>query len=181
KRFPILLLMLAGSAPALAVDPFLAPAVSQGTLEVRLVPTEAVAPGTQHLVTFGVPFPRGSITEAGLASVRVLKDGAEIPAHVSQMTPWRHRLQPSLDGTSVRVARVQIHYAFAASVPEAIQLAWGGAPRQLDVATSVPARDGWHTVTGGSFDASDGVQEPDVYAVLPKAWLARGVLKGNRT
>jgi hypothetical protein len=88
---------------------------------------------------------------------------------------------PSLDGTSVRVARVQIRYSFAGSAPETIQVAWGGAPRQLDVAASVPARDGWHTVASGSFIAADGVQEPDVYAVLPKDWLARGVLKGNRT
>jgi len=114
NRFPALLL-LACSAPAFAVDPYLAPAVGQGNLEVRLEPTEVVAPGVQQLVTFGVPFPRGSITDAGLASVRVLKGGAEIPAHVSQMTPWRHRLDPLLDGSSVRVARVQVHYSFAGS------------------------------------------------------------------
>lgn len=180
NRF-LALLLLAGSAPAMAVEPFIAPAVGQGNLDVRLVPTEAVDAGAEQLVTFGVPFPRGSITSAGLANVRVLKGGVEIPAHVSQMTPWRHRLNPALDGTSVRVARVQIHYSFAGSAPESIQLAWGGAPRQLDVVASVPARDGWHTVDSGSFVAGDGVQEPNVYAVLPKDWLARGVLKGNRT
>jgi hypothetical protein len=180
NRF-LAMLLVASSIPAAAVEPYLAAPVSEGSLDVRLVPTEAVTPGADQLVTFGVPFPRGSITNAGLASVRVLRGGAEIPAHVSQMTPWRHRLDPSLDGTSVRVARVQIHYSFAAGAPEAIQLAWGGEPRQLDVAASVPARDGWHTVASGSFIAADDVQEPDVYAVLPKHWLARGVLKGNRT
>lgn len=180
NRF-LALLLLACGVPAKAVEPFIAPAVGQGSLDVRLVPTEAVTPGAEQLVTFGVPFPRGSITDAGLANLRVLKGGAEIPAHVSQMTPWRHRLNPSLDGTSVRVARVQIRYSFAGSSPEVIQVAWGGAPRQLDVAASVPARDGWHTVASGSFIAADGVQEPNVYAVLPKGWLARGVLKGNRT
>ena len=72
NRFLALLLSLAGSAPAFAVEPFLAPAVSQGSLEVQLVPTSAAAPGAEKLVTFGVPFPRGSITSAGLASLRVL-------------------------------------------------------------------------------------------------------------
>ena len=172
-------LLLACSAPAIAVEPFIAPAVSQGALDVRLVPTEVVSPGAEQLVTFGVPFPRGSITQAGLANLRVLKGASELPAHVSQMTPWRHRLDPSLDGTSVRVARVQLRYTFAGSAPESIRVEWGSQPRQLDVAASVPARDGWHTVASGSFVASDGVQEPNVYAVLPKEWLALGVLKGN--
>ena len=172
-------LLLACSAPAIAVEPFIAPAVSQGALDVRLVPTEVASPGAEQLVTFGVPFPRGSITQAGLANLRVLKGASELPAHVSQMTPWRHRLDPSLDGTSVRVARVQLRYTFGGSAPESIRVEWGSQPRQLDVAASVPARDGWHTVASGSFVASDGVQEPNVYAVLPKEWLALGVLKGN--
>jgi hypothetical protein len=166
---------------AFAVEPFIAPAVPNGSLSVQLVPTEVVNPGSNRLVTFGVPFPRGSITTAGLATLRVLKGGQEIPAHVSQMTPWRHRGNAALDGTSVRVARVQIQYAFAASAPESITLSWGGTPRQQDVPALVSARNGWHTVSSGSFVASDSVQEPDVYAVLPKSWLSLGMLKGVRS
>ncbi len=169
------------AAPALAVEPFVAPPVSSGSLAVQLVPTEVVTPGSTRLVTFGVPFPRGSITVAGLATLRVLKGGVEIPAHVAQMTPWRHRLNPALDGTSVRVARVQIQTAFAGSAPETITVSWGGTPRTLDVPTLAPVRNGWHTVTSGSYVAADNVQEPDVYAVLPKAWLSLGVLKGTRS
>ncbi|MBN8480933.1 MAG: hypothetical protein J0L88_05005 [Xanthomonadales bacterium] len=173
------ILLLSGSA--FAVEPFLAPAVPSGTLSVQLVPTEAVTPGSARLVTFGVPFPRGSITSAGLATLRVMKGGVEIPAHVAELTPWRHRANAALDGTSVRVARVQIRYTFAAATPETVSVSWGGLPRQQNVATLESVRNGWHTVASGSYASADNVQEPDVYAVLPKAWLSLGVLKGTQT
>jgi hypothetical protein len=179
RLFCSLALALAG--PVFAVEPFIAPAVNSASLSVQLMPTEAVSPGSNTLVTFGVPFPRGSITEAGLATVRVLKGGVEVPAYVDQMTPWRHRLNAALDGTSVRVARVQIHNTFATSSAESITLSWGAQPRQFNVTSLIPVRNGWHTVTSGSYAAADGVQEPDVYAVLPKDWLGMGVLKGNRS
>lgn len=175
------LFLLASAVPAFAVEPFMAPAVTSGSLSVQLVPTEVVTVGSNRLVTFGVPFPRGSISAAGLATLRVFKSGVEIPAHVSAMTPWRHRSNAALDGTSVRVARVQIQYAFASIAAETITVAWGGTPRQLNVPGLVSVRTGWHTVASGSYVAADNVQEPDVYAVLPKAWLNLGALKGTRS
>ncbi|MEO8010010.1 MAG: hypothetical protein ABI650_00045, partial [Dokdonella sp.] len=114
-------------------------------------------------------------------NLRVLKGGVEIPAHVAQMTPWRHRLNPALDGSSVRVARIQIQTTFASNAAETISVTWGGAPRGFNVPTLTPVRNGWHTVGSGSYVAADNVQEPDVYAVLPKAWLSLGVLKGTRS
>ena len=74
------------SLPAAA---FFAPAEPAGSVNVRLVPLANVAAGTPEVVTFGVPFTRGSVTPAQLAQVRVLKDGVEVPAFVEQLTPWR--------------------------------------------------------------------------------------------
>ncbi|MCC6593159.1 MAG: hypothetical protein IT479_07780, partial [Xanthomonadales bacterium] len=177
----LLLLCLAGLAQA--AQPFHAPAVPSGSLTVRLHPTEVVTPGTPVLVTFGLPLPRGSLTPAQLATVRVLKDGVEQPAHVSLLTPWRHRSNASIDGASVRVARVQIRHSFAATFPasETITLSWGGPPRTLDVPALADARSAWHRVASGSFIAADNVFEPDVYAVLPGSWLAQGLLKSSRS
>ena len=179
-RLFLLLALLSVPLSAHAVDAFFAGPVPAGAIEVQLVPTSAATPGSQRLVTFGVPFPRGSISAAGLASLRVMRNGNEIPAHVHELTPWRHRLVPALDGTSVRVARVQIHHSFAGSAAETVTVSWGGPPRQQNVASLVPVRNGGHTVTSGSYLAADGVQEPDVYAVLPKAWLSLGALRGSR-
>src|SRR5262245_38655208 len=66
---------------------FFAPADPSGSVNVQLVPLSGVATGTQEIVTFGVPFTRGSLSQSQLAQVRVLKSGAEIPAFVEQLTP----------------------------------------------------------------------------------------------
>lgn len=178
-----LLLLLCLIAPAFAQPAFHAPPVPTGSLTVRLHPTEGVAAGTPVRVTFGLPFPRGSLTPAQLSTLRVLKGGVEQPAHVSLLTPWRHRSNAALDGASVRVARVQIDYTFATAFPasEPITLSWGGPPRTLDVPALADPRSAWHRVTAGSFVAADNVFEPDVYAVLPAAWLSQGLLKSSRS
>jgi hypothetical protein len=82
----------------------------------------------------------------------------------------------------VRVAQVQFAYAFQAAFPasETIAVSWGGAARTLDVPAAQDPHAAWHAVTTGSFGASDGVVEPDVYAVLPRDWLARGALTATR-
>jgi len=183
-RIPVVALILwLTSAAALAVEPFLAPAVPVGSVEVRLHPTEGIVPGTQVLVTFGLPLPRGSLSAAQLSTVRVLRNGAELPAYVAQLTPWRHRSNAALDGASVRVARIQIVHPVGVAFPnsEAITVAWGGAPRTLNVPALVDPRTDWHLVTSGTFVAADNVFEPEVYAVLPADWLVRGALKSSRS
>jgi hypothetical protein len=181
-RFPLLPLLLIIAAPACAADAFFAPAQTSGSVEVRLHPTQVVTAGTPRLITFGMPFPRGSITAANLTTLRVEKNGVEIPAYVQQLTPWRHRSNPLHDGTSVRVARIQIQNTFASPVAaETISVSWGGTPRLLNVATLTNPRSAWHRVDSGSFVSADNVDEPDVYAVLPASWLSQGLLKPARS
>ncbi len=160
--------------------PLMAPAEAFGVVDVRLHPVEGVPAGVSQLVTFGVPLPRGSITQAGLSKLRVLDaKGIEIRAFVEQLTPWRHATNAALDNTSVRVARVQIRYTFAAGYPnsEAIRVEWGYRDRAQPVAVLENPRNGWQPVTSGSFVAGDGVSEPKVYAVLPSSTLSKGLLK----
>src|SRR5262245_41372619 len=59
---------------------FLAPAEPAGHVDVQLTPLANVAAGVPEVVTFGVPFTRGSVNQAQLSQVRVLKGGVEIPA-----------------------------------------------------------------------------------------------------
>lgn len=182
-RVLILGLLCCLATPLAAIEPFFAPAVPAGSVEVRLHPTEGVAIGVPTFVTFGLPFPRGSIDVAGLASVRVLRNGTEIPAHVSEITPWRHRSNAAIDGQSVRVARVQLSYTFASGFPasEVIDVSWGGPARTLDVPVAQDARMAWHQVTAGGFSSAHNIFEPDVYAVLPRTWLSRGLLTSMRS
>lgn len=169
-----------GIVSPLALKPFLPAAELFGIVDVRLHPVEGVAAGTSQLVTFGVPFPRGSVTQAGLAKVRVLDArGVEIPAYVEQLTPWRHVTNAALDGTSVRVARIQIRRAFTVTYPasETIRVEWGYTNRSQSLPSLENPRNGWQAVTSGSFVAGDGVSEPKVYAVLPSSVLSKGILR----
>src|SRR5690348_243220 len=65
---------------------FFAPAELSGSVNVQLVPLADVTPGVPEVVTFGVPFTRGSVTQSQLSEVRVLKNGVEVPAFVEQLT-----------------------------------------------------------------------------------------------
>lgn len=165
------------------VPSFHAPAQLSGSITIKLHPMENVTPGTPRLVTFGLPFTRGSLTAANLNTVRVLRNGVEVPAFVEQLTPWRHLTNAAVDGQSVRVARIQIQHTFSAAYPasESITVEWGGATRAQNLLTLTDPLTGWHTVTSGTFVAADGIQEPDVYALLPKQTLSQGVLSLRRS
>ncbi len=170
-------------APALrAVEPFFAPAQQSGSITLRLHPVEGLAPGTPRLVTFGMPFLRGSVTQAQLAQVRVLSGSTEIAAYVEQLTPWRHVTNTSLDGASVRVARIQFNYTFSVSYPNAedVTLEWGQNNRTSSLPSLTNPRSGWQQVTTAPWVAADNVWEPQVYVLLPKAWTANGALSARR-
>jgi hypothetical protein len=179
-RPPLTATAVGGTVSPRLFKPLMADAERFGVVDVRLHPVEGVPAGVAQLVTFGVPLPRGSITVAGLSTLRVLDArGVEIPAFVEQLTPWRHATNAAFDNTSVRVARVQIRYTFAAIYPnsEAIRVEWGYTNRSQSLASLENPRNGWQPVTTGSFVAGDGVSEPKVYAVLPSATLSKGLLK----
>lgn len=182
-RWLLWLVVLFGGGQAFAIETFFAPAVPIGSIEVRLHPTETVATGSPVLVTFGMPFPRGSITVAGLSTLRVMRGNTELPIFVEALTPWRHRSNAAIDGASVRIARVQLQYTFSSGFPanEPITVSWGGPPRTLNLPNFSDPRSAWHQVTSGSFVAADNVFEPDVYAVLPASWLVRGAVSSVRS
>jgi hypothetical protein len=148
---------------------------SNGEIRVRLTPAESQAAAPQRLVTFGVPFPRGSLKVRDLNTLRVLRAGREVPAYVDMLTPWRHVSNSALDGGFVRVARVQVSLALTAA--EEITVEWGRQPRTSAIEKPRNPREGWRTAASGTFVAADGVSEPDVLATLPASWLAQAGLR----
>lgn len=91
--------------------PFHAPAMPQGRISVKLVPAPGIQSAGPHIVTFGLPWPRESMTRLGLSTVRVFDGGEEIPAHVSELSPYRRIMKAEDDGNWVRVARIQFTHA----------------------------------------------------------------------
>lgn len=178
----LLLASLTTTQQAWAVEAYIAPPQTSGSIAVQLHATEAVAANTPVVASFGVPFPRGSLTQAALAQVRVLDGGSEISAYVEALTPWRHRSNAGLDGQSLRMVLVQVELSFSnPSEPRSISVEFGGAPRTLTRPTRIGRASTWAPVTSGSFVPADTVQEPMVYATLPASWLALGVLRQTRS
>lgn len=163
--------------------PFFAPSSPTGIIAVKLYPMENVNAGVPTLVTFGVPFTRGSVTPNDVSKIRVLTNSvttsAEIPAFVKQATPWRHTLNASMDSASVRIVKIQIMHTFSSVYPnsETIYIEYGVSNRLSNVTAFVNPKTAWHQVTSGSFLNADNIQEPDVYAVFPKQYLSDGALK----
>ncbi len=161
---------------------FYAPAAREGEIAVKLHPTEGIATSTSRVVTFGVPFPRGSVLPGELDQVRVLNAARqEIAAFVEAQTPWRHAVDVTKNGTSIRVVRIQIAHTPTVAFPnfDTVYVEWGRNARTLS-RVFVEPRTSWHLVTSGTFQASDDVREPDVFAVLPGTWLCRGLLRAGR-
>lgn len=163
--------------------PFFHPAASNGVIAVKLYPMENVNVGVPTLVTFGVPFTRGSVTPGDVSKIRVLTNSvstsAEIPAYVKQVTPWRSTTNAAIDSASVRIVKVQITHTFTVAYPnyETVYIEYGLNNRQSNITTFVNPKTAWHKVTTGSFLLADSVKEPDVYAVFPKQYLSEGALK----
>lgn len=161
-------------------SPFNAPSVPEGELVIKVHPTEGWGSGTTSIVTFGMPFPRGSVRAEDLPRIRLLNaQRQEVPVYVEALTPWRHAVDQSKNGTSVRVVRMQFQHSPNVSHPnfETFYVEWGRNARTANRTNLVDPRNSWHLVTSGSFLAADNVREPNVFAVLPAQWLARGLLR----
>jgi hypothetical protein len=181
RRFLVVVANFGLAALSCAAN-FYAPAVRDGELVVKLHPTEGLGTTTPRIVTFGVPFPRGSVLPNELGQVRVLNAARqEIAAYVEAQTPWRHAIDTTKNGTSIRVVRIQVEYVPTVAYPnfDTIYVEWGRNIRALN-RTLIDPRINWHLVTSGSFVAGDNVREPDVFAVLPGSWLSRGLLRVGR-
>lgn len=149
-----------------------------GFVVATLHPTDAATMGSAIVVSFGVPFPRGTVDEVG--SIRVTDEsGVEIPAHIEELARWR-----SLSGgsvSSVRSALVQLSRTFSSATPVNVQVHWGAAP------ASNPARmgDPWATYAAigessffpDAYPAGEAVTEPTVYATFPPDWLGACILR----
>jgi hypothetical protein len=168
------------------VASFFATPVTQGLIEVRLYPMENVNAGTPTLVTFGVPFTRGSMPMADTSKIRVLSVSSqlvtEIPSHIKALTPWRHISNTAIDNKFLRIARIQITKTFSVAYPnyETIFVEYGTTERAAFVNTFVNPKNAWHYVTSGSFVQTDSIQEPDTYAVLPKEYLTQGAIRPSQ-
>lgn len=154
---------------------FHAPSQISGNISINVHPMENVSIGDNKLITFSFPFTRGSITKEQLQTIRLFKNNLELSTEVTELTPWRHLNDESIDCKSVRFAQISFLYKITKPYPqsESIELEWGITNRTRDTTFSNNLID-WHLVTNGSFTVDDSIFEPDVYVTLPKEILSQG-------
>jgi hypothetical protein len=163
--------------------PFFSPPQKTGSIKIKIYPMENILPGTPTIVTFGMPFTRGSVSESNLDLVRIISvDNTEIPSYIDQLSPWRHVSNSALDCKSVRFARIQFMYSFSVSYPnhEIITIEWGVKHRTQNRSVLQNPRLAWHLVESGTYEAEDKVFEPDVYVALPGEYLCGGTVNPTR-
>jgi hypothetical protein len=151
---------------------------SPGRVPVTLHPGTTVANGQPVTVAFGVPFPRGLVTDLDMLRV-VDAEGAELPSHIVELARWR-RLGSSSGAESIRAALFYIEASFSTGAPRAVAVEFGHA-HTLELGAK-PAPDGfWTGISNGpdpdEYPAGADVREPAVYATLPADWLGAALLR----
>jgi hypothetical protein len=148
-----------------------------GTVSVWLHPSASVPSNTPTLTAFGLPLPRGLASD--VTELRVLDaSGNELASHVEELARW-HSLAVSPGPSTLRSALIYVRPTFSGGSPVEVRIAWG-APRALELGPQPPARSTWIAVSD-EYAASDGVQEPAVYASLPPEWLSACLLRSRAT
>ncbi|ACY14696.1 hypothetical protein [Haliangium ochraceum] len=137
-----------------------------GTVEVTLHPVHANS-GEPTLAGFGVPFPRGVLSDIDHLVV-LDEDGRELSSHVRSLVEWRTLGGSRASDGSVRSAAVFVEVEFSNEQPLTLQLAYDGVrSRELGEQGSMTAL--WQDVSDD--DYAIALPEPSVYATLPPAWL----------
>lgn len=159
------------SSGALFVSP-----VTAGTVDVTLYPQSTVTLNQSTNIVFGIPFPKGFVTDS--TKIRVLNSsGTEIPSFVMTTTNWRDFQSPS---TIISIKSVQIGIAmtFANTNPVAIKVQWGTS-RGSSITNTFSASSTWGSMASGPnpTEYPGTIMEPKVYATLPPSWMSQSLLK----
>ena len=149
-----------------------------GTASVTLHPsTQAVGVANQTVI-FGLPFPKGTVSD--LTLIRVLdSNNVEIPSQVAAINYWRDFQNPATV-ISIRSARITLQRTFANTTPLAIKVQFGVARAQT-LAGTFDINNTWQSISIGpnptEYPAGAGVREPIVYAALAPEWMSQCLLQ----
>ena len=178
-RALIVLVALSFQAALADASGFFPDVQSAGSVSFKVYPIKAAPVGQPVRVSFGVPLPRGYLSD--LALLRVLNEsGAEIPIGAKVLLPWRD-LGTEQTLASFRSVLIQADLVFqqgvdGAPAPIALSLEWGAA-RTMPPVTLSPVKDDWVLVDDANFPAEHQVYEPLAYAVFSPEWYGNNVIK----
>jgi len=153
------------------------PILNSGKTSFLITPIESVKPKELTKVSFGIPFPKGYLSN--ISQFRILdENNDEIAIAVKEVLPWRYINNAH---TSVRSALVQFELEFETNEfgmlqPRGFTLEWGISRATNDLPIE-PARDSWVVVDDEEYPASDSIYEPLAYALFNPTWYGDSVIK----
>lgn len=155
--------------------------VLQGSTSVNLQPIESVELNSSEIISFGMPFPKGYLTD--LSSLRVFNDeGEELPIFVKILSPWRD-ISSASDENSFRSVLIQLEVTYLDNDNNGeadlhnLTVEWGGSSRILDDLAELNTRSNWRLVDSELYSRDELVFEPPVYAVFSSEWYGLSVIK----
>ncbi|MGE0763892.1 MAG: hypothetical protein AB7N80_11490 [Bdellovibrionales bacterium] len=149
-----------------------------GSVNVRLHPSAQAVGANAQAVIFGVPFPKGAVSNANL--IRALdQNDVEIPSQVSVLSFWRDFQNPAVQ-QSIRSVRIVVSRSFANTTPINIKIQYG-SPRQQNLSGVFDTVSTWQSISLGpnpsEYPAAANVREPIVYATLESEWMSSCLLQ----
>jgi hypothetical protein len=157
--------------------------VTTGSTSIVLQPIESVQLNSSEVISFGMPFPKGYISNT--STIRLLDiNGNEIPIFTKALTPWRNLLTGE-DEESLRSILIQLEVNYtdddgdglADSLP--ITVEWGEVSKTTHDLLEVNTANTWRLVDSHLYSAEEGVYEPPVYAIFSASWYGLSVLKSR--
>lgn len=134
-----------------------------GQRSIRLIPT-VTTPGSNELVSLGIPFPPNSLTDA--SRVRILDEqNNEIPAYVNPIAYWHY----TTNAQAIRSVLVQFRVNMTGSTARTISFDYSSARTQ-----SIAAEDYISGLTAGKSSA----EIPRILAALSPEWLTASQVAG---
>jgi len=151
----------------------------RGTTPITINAIESVAPDELVKVSFGIPFPKGYLTD--INNFRIVDEsGDEVSLAVKKILPWR---DASADSTteSIRSVVVQLELTFSSNefgllLPRNLALEWGHS-RSLSDIDLVSPRSTWVLVDDDNYSKDLQIFEPRAYAIFSPQWYGDSVIK----
>jgi len=156
---------------------------TEGKTQVTIYPIESVHPNITSVISFGIPFPKGFLSD--LATLRLLDEsGKELAIFTKTLSPWRN-LTTLSNENSIRSALVQTHLSFSdtnndgRADPRVLTVEWGYTERTEEGIIETPVRENWVRVDDQLYPEAEQVFEPNTFAVFPTQWYEKSIIKSR--
>lgn len=151
--------------------------LKSGRTKFSIMPIESVKPGELITISFGIPFPKGFLTN--IEQFRIMDEqGDEFEVFAKELLPWRASDQKN---ESIRSVLVQTEVIFkkdiyGKAISRSFTLEWG-TPRKFVNGTLQSPKDTWVLVDDSNYTIQDNIYEPNAYAVFAAQWYGDSVIK----